>query len=83
MVLVYGAMVRRTIILPCACLSVALDRIALLIKNGSSPTNSDEELKKKVSQSLNVSEDKVLCKGCRNENGTIAYLDIDLMFKIA
>jgi hypothetical protein len=38
--------------------------------------NFDEALKKKVSQSLNVSEDKVVCKGCRNEDGTIAYLDM-------
>ena len=38
--------------------------------------NFDEELKKKVAKNLDVSEDKAVCKGCRNEHGTIAYLDM-------
>jgi len=38
--------------------------------------NLDEELRKKIARNLDVSEGKAVCKGCRNENGTIAYLDM-------
>jgi len=36
----------------------------------------DEELRNKVAKNLEVSPEKAVCAGCREENGTIAYLDM-------
>jgi hypothetical protein len=35
---------------------------------------SDEELRLEVSASLEVPVEKVVCRGCRDQNGTIPYL---------
>ncbi|MEW6527329.1 MAG: DUF3795 domain-containing protein [Spirochaetota bacterium] len=35
---------------------------------------SDDNLRKKVAQSLNISFEKAVCKGCRNEHGKIEFL---------
>ena len=36
----------------------------------------DEDLRVKIAERLEISPDKVLCRGCRNENGTITCLNM-------
>ena len=36
--------------------------------------SEDEELRSRIAKSLGVPPEKVACKGCRNENGTIALI---------
>lgn len=44
--------------------------------------NGDEELQRKISKNLNVDFEKAKCQGCRNENGTIPYLDMTSPCKV-
>ncbi|MBN1381336.1 MAG: DUF3795 domain-containing protein [Deltaproteobacteria bacterium] len=36
----------------------------------------NEDLRKKIAQNMGMPEEKVVCKGCRAENGTIPFLDM-------
>ena len=38
--------------------------------------NKDEKLRNKISERTGISYEKAICKGCRNENGTIPFLDM-------
>ena len=38
--------------------------------------NKDEKLRKKISERTGIFYEKVICKGCRNENGTIPFLNM-------
>ncbi len=44
--------------------------------------NKDENLQKKLSENLCVDFEKAKCKGCRNENGTIPYLNMESPCKV-
>ena len=37
---------------------------------------SDENLRNKIAESMKIPTDKAICKGCRNENGTIGFLNM-------
>ncbi len=39
--------------------------------------NEDDKLRKKIAKNLGVPYERAVCKGCRNENGTIPYLYMD------
>ncbi len=38
--------------------------------------NEDHALKTAIAQKANIPADKAVCKGCRNENGTIPFLNM-------
>jgi hypothetical protein len=37
---------------------------------------TDDALRRKISEGRNVEYEKAVCKGCRNENGTIGFLNM-------
>lgn len=38
--------------------------------------NKNEKLRKTISERTGISYEKAICKGCRNENGTIPFLNM-------
>ena len=38
--------------------------------------NENQELKSAISKNLNIPIEKAVCKGCRNENGTMSFLNM-------